>query len=314
MVIKVIKVLVVTVALLLSAEVQAATMGVYPSTVTRQAGDRFSVSVVVSSPVQSVNGYDGVVTFPSDLLQATGVSKGRMVDIWTPGSPSISNAAGTVSFSGVSLPPGFTGGSGTVLTINFLTKKSGTGKIAIKSASILANDGSGTNVITAAIPARMIVTEKVVTPVIPPTPATEKLIKKVTPKTPKKEVKETKTTKEEEEPAEMEYRHLFCEDWEYGYSLFKIGQSGKWQRCTGKVDIPLDSTDDIYVRGQNNLTIPENVYPSRYLYIALLTIIILILSNWFFYRLYHVDEAKLDYLIKKFKQSKSQKSKSQKKR
>lgn len=62
--------------------------------------------------------------------------------------PSFSNSNGTVNFEGIVLNPGFTGEAGKILTINFKAKAVGEAALTFFSASVLANDGEGTNILT----------------------------------------------------------------------------------------------------------------------------------------------------------------------
>jgi hypothetical protein len=62
--------------------------------------------------------------------------------------PSFSNAEGSVHFEGVALSPGFNGPSGKVITVFFKAKALGSASLNFSSASVLANDGKGTNILT----------------------------------------------------------------------------------------------------------------------------------------------------------------------
>lgn len=62
--------------------------------------------------------------------------------------PSYSNSAGTVSFEGIVLNPGYLGSSGKIANITFVVGGAGNAAISFSSGSILANDGLGTNILT----------------------------------------------------------------------------------------------------------------------------------------------------------------------
>ncbi len=126
---------------------QAATLYFSPSSGQYPPGSSFSISVYVNSPNQSMNAASGTVSFSPEALEVSSVSKsGSIFSLWVQ-EPTVSNKAGTVNFEGIVLNPGFTGSQGKVLTINFKTRVSGNYAINFSSASVLANDGQGTNII-----------------------------------------------------------------------------------------------------------------------------------------------------------------------
>lgn len=146
----------VTLAVLLLPQIlSAATLSFSPSLKTVNAGDTFSVNVVVDSSDQEMNAASGVVTFPTDILEAKSVSKlGSIISLWVK-EPTFSNSEGIVTFEGILLGPGYKGAQGKILTIAFKAKKTGQASIAYTNASILANDGSGTNILYAVKPATL---------------------------------------------------------------------------------------------------------------------------------------------------------------
>ncbi len=126
----------------------AATLNVVPSNASMRSGETISVAVTVSSTDQAMNAVDGVLKFPSDLLQVAVVSKaGSVIGLWVQ-EPSFSNSLGTVNFEGIALNPGYTGANGTVLTVTFRARKEGSAQLSIENASILANDGNGTSILS----------------------------------------------------------------------------------------------------------------------------------------------------------------------
>ncbi len=125
----------------------AARLSIYPSSATVNVGQTVSISVIIASSDKSANAISGSVTFPSNKLQVLSVSKTNSVlTLWVE-EPSYSNVAGTVSFQGVVPNPGFLGSRGTVLTIVFKTLAAGPADISFSQASVLANDGSGTDIL-----------------------------------------------------------------------------------------------------------------------------------------------------------------------
>ncbi len=118
-----------------------------PNSNSYSVGQTFSVTVYVSSPQQALNAVSGIISFPADKLQVTGLSKsGSLISTWVE-EPSFDNNSGTINFEGVIFNPGYQGREGKILTINFKTKSSGTASLVFSSGSILANDGQGTNII-----------------------------------------------------------------------------------------------------------------------------------------------------------------------
>ncbi len=118
-----------------------------PSSGTYNLDNSFSVQVVVSSAAQSINAVSGLINFPTDKLQVSSVSTtGSVVTLWVT-QPTFSNAAGTVSFEGIIPNPGFQGPDAVVATINFKVIAGGSAPVSFSSASVLANDGQGTNIL-----------------------------------------------------------------------------------------------------------------------------------------------------------------------
>ncbi|MBX4181323.1 cohesin domain-containing protein [Candidatus Parcubacteria bacterium] len=135
------------VSLFLPQHSYADTILISPAAGSYSVGQTFSVRIVVSSPTQAVNAVSAVLSFPIDKLQVTSVSKiGSILNLWVE-EPAFSNAQGKVSLEGVVPNPGFTGSSGPILTVNFRVIKDGTANLQFSSASILANDGYGTNIL-----------------------------------------------------------------------------------------------------------------------------------------------------------------------
>lgn len=138
-----------TLCFLLHTTAHAATLSISPSNQNVSAGKTFSVRIVVNSNGQSVNAVSGSVTFSQELLTLTSISKsGSVVSLWAQ-APTYSNTSGTASFQGVILN-GYTGSSGTVLTLLFKAKTEGVASIGLSAggSSVLLNDGQGTNVLS----------------------------------------------------------------------------------------------------------------------------------------------------------------------
>lgn len=136
------------VTLLLPQRAEAASFYFSPSAGSYKIGQSVSVGVYASTPDQAANAFQGTINFPSDKLQLSSLSKsGSVMSLWVQ-EPSFSNGAGTADFAGVVLNPGYTGKGGKILTLTFKVVAVGTANLSFSAASILANDGQGTNITT----------------------------------------------------------------------------------------------------------------------------------------------------------------------
>lgn len=140
-----------------SYTVSAATMSVIPVSGSSYAvGQLFSVSIVAGASAASpLNAVSGVLSYPADMVQIVSVDKsGSMINFWI-SEPAYSNASGRAQFEGGVYNPGFSGTQGRVITYVFKAKAAGTVDIGFANASILANDGQGSNILERTIPARL---------------------------------------------------------------------------------------------------------------------------------------------------------------
>lgn len=134
---------------LMPLQAQAASYFISPSDGTHSVGKIFSIKVYVSSTDQAMNAASGVLSFSKDQLEVVSLSKAdSILSIWTV-EPSFSNSDGRVNFEGIALNPGYTGSFGKIITVNFKVKAPGSSLISFASGSVLANDGLGTNLLTA---------------------------------------------------------------------------------------------------------------------------------------------------------------------
>jgi hypothetical protein len=118
-----------------------------PANISTRVGQTFIIDVLVNDNKDVVNAASGLVTFPADVLAVTSISKsGSFINLWAE-EPSFSNLAGTISFEGVALNPGFAGATGKLVSITFKAKQAGNISILTKSGQVLANDGNATNVL-----------------------------------------------------------------------------------------------------------------------------------------------------------------------
>jgi hypothetical protein len=127
--------------------IHAASLSVAPGTGVYKTGQSFTVNVVVNTAGVPVNAADGSLTFDPHELTVVGVNRASSIfNLWT-AEPTFSNTAGTISFSG-GVPTGYTGTAGVVMSVTVRAVTSGTAHLSISSASVLAADGRGTNVLT----------------------------------------------------------------------------------------------------------------------------------------------------------------------
>jgi uncharacterized membrane protein YidH (DUF202 family) len=126
----------------------AATVRLSPSDTTVEVGDSVTVRITLTSDDQAVNAVSGVLHFPANSLELTSLSKSAsIIGLWVQ-EPSFSNSQGTVRFEGVILNPGYTGIGGTVITAKFRALKENTAVLTLSEVQALANDGSGTDILT----------------------------------------------------------------------------------------------------------------------------------------------------------------------
>jgi hypothetical protein len=127
----------------------SANLMVSPNSGNYNVGDSFSVTIYTSSNEQALNALSGRINYPSDKLLVTSVSKASsIVNFWTIDPGEYLSEPGVVRFEGVVLNPGYKGFRGSIFTINFKVKAQGTASVNFLSASVLANDGKGTNILS----------------------------------------------------------------------------------------------------------------------------------------------------------------------
>jgi hypothetical protein len=143
---------------------RAANLYFSPSSGSFNIGEPFSVGVYVSSTDQAMNAASANISFPQDKLEVISLSKtGTIFNLWVQ-EPIFSNSAGTITFEGIVLNPGFTGSAGKLINISFKTKSAGSATLAFSSGSVLANDGKGTNILTSVGSANFDISPKEIPP------------------------------------------------------------------------------------------------------------------------------------------------------
>lgn len=132
-----------------AGEVQAASLSFSGASGT--VGQTISVSILVSADSgESLNAVSAKVEYPTDKLRLLTLSKtGTLISFWTE-EPNFSNASGVASLEGIIPNPGYSGQGGRVITLVFQAIAPGTSTLTFPSASILANDGKGSNILSSA--------------------------------------------------------------------------------------------------------------------------------------------------------------------
>jgi hypothetical protein len=148
-----------------------ANLSLSPASGTYSIGDTFNVNVVLASGGgNGVNASDGNIKFDSDYLAVKKVAHDSSVfSLWT-AEPSFSNSAGTIAYSG-GAPAAYKGDAGVVISITFSVLKAGSGGANFASASALAADGQGTNILANTSGAKYTFNEKAPAANKPTTPA-----------------------------------------------------------------------------------------------------------------------------------------------
>lgn len=142
-----------------------------PASGSYGAGQTFTVTAQVDPSGDSVNAVEASISFDPSVLSVVNVSKtGSVFSLWTT-EPTYSNSAGTISFGGGSPSP-FSSKSNLV-TITFRVVAEGTGAVKFNSASVLAADGLGTDVLESMLPASYTLSAAAATPTPTPTPNPE---------------------------------------------------------------------------------------------------------------------------------------------
>ncbi|MCA9357229.1 hypothetical protein H6784_00510 [Candidatus Nomurabacteria bacterium] len=123
-------------------------MSLSPNTGVYSTNGTFSVKVQVNTGGQAINAAEGTLSFNPRELSVVSVNRtGSIFNLWV-AEPTFSNSAGTINFSG-GLPSGYSSAVGNIMNITFRAAGAGTARVSFTNGSVLANDGRGTNVLTA---------------------------------------------------------------------------------------------------------------------------------------------------------------------
>jgi hypothetical protein len=121
---------------------------------TYGVGRSFCVSVLVDTGGEAINAVEADLTFPSALLEVTGVDAtvGSFLPIVV--EKSFNNTSGHIHIAGGVPTPGFTGGTGKVATIAFRAKAAGSAAVAFEGTSKLMRNDDNVNILAGTSPAR----------------------------------------------------------------------------------------------------------------------------------------------------------------
>lgn len=127
----------------------AATLSLTPSSATVSVGNITTLKVSVGTSGKYINNAEGSIQFPTDLLEVVSLSKSSSVfSLWVE-EPSYSNNTGKIVFNGGVANPGFNGSNGSIVSVTFKAKKTGTASIIFTDGAVRENDGLGTDILTA---------------------------------------------------------------------------------------------------------------------------------------------------------------------
>jgi hypothetical protein len=130
----------------------AASLFLNPSNGTYAVGSVISVDILVNTEGETVNAISGDIAYPPSILSPVSVdTNNSIVTLWV-ARPTAVPKGGLVSFEGLILNPGFLG-EGRVATVRFEVLDSGVANMVFDSGSVLANNGYGTNIARALVPA-----------------------------------------------------------------------------------------------------------------------------------------------------------------
>lgn len=125
----------------------AATLKINSSLATLSPGSIATLSVVLDSEGFAINNAEAEIVFPADLLEVVAINKGGSIfSLWVE-EPVYSNVTGIITFNGGIPAPGFTGSSGTAISVVVKAKKAGQADLIFSDAAVRANDGLGTDVL-----------------------------------------------------------------------------------------------------------------------------------------------------------------------
>lgn len=136
----------------------AAVINITPSGRSAQVGDMLQLYVVVDAAGVAVNNAEATITYPTNTLELVSAGKsGSIFSLWI--EEPTTETLGSVSFNGGVPNPGYSGSAGRLISLVFRAKAPGIATVSAVNASVRANDGLGTDVLTSSSGANIRITE-----------------------------------------------------------------------------------------------------------------------------------------------------------
>ena len=126
-----------------------------PRTGTCGVGQSFHVSVLVDTGGEAINAVEADLTFPSAMLEVTGVDATAGSFLLVVVERSFDNTSGRIRIAGGVPTPGFTGGAGKVATITFHAKAAGSATVTFEGTSKLMRSDDNINVLADTSPGKV---------------------------------------------------------------------------------------------------------------------------------------------------------------
>jgi len=124
---------------------------------TAVSGQPFNVGVMLDTQGDDANTVQATIDYPANIVSLQSVNDGgSIIDFWI--TPPAAASSGEVAFAGI-VPGGFTGSSGTLISLVFNPLASGTAAFNVATATVLRNDGLGSSIPVTLSSAAVIVTD-----------------------------------------------------------------------------------------------------------------------------------------------------------
>ena len=128
-------------------------------------GQQFKIDMVLNAGGEEINAIEGVITFPSDVLDLKEIKTANsIINFWLD-QPKI-KSDGRITFSGIT-PGGYRGQKGLLLSVVFVPKKEGQGIVKLHETKALLNDGKGTETPLSVSPYQFTISRTMSAPPVP---------------------------------------------------------------------------------------------------------------------------------------------------
>ncbi len=127
----------------------AATISITPTQQQVAVDNVFKIRVSINTQSLYINNAEGTISFPQSVVDVVSIDTTNSIfGLWVE-QPSFSNTTGTITFNGGIANPGYNSTNGEVFSVIVRAKKAGSASFLFASASVRANDGLGTDVLSA---------------------------------------------------------------------------------------------------------------------------------------------------------------------